>query len=181
MLPTFEGEIWKNIGNDAMQDISYDGILRCYDQGNDLLGGQYKASAVSVHDPEEFIAGAGLDEDLRVNRMNELLNAYCALRELKESGKLISVGIGSKDLTMIECIVDQVPLDWVMIACAYTIHSHSERTKKLLLKLHSKGIHVINAAVFNSGFLLGKQVLCVLLCMNSKNICHISYCNYCIA
>ncbi len=36
--PTFESGIWVNLKNDAVQKISYNGILKCWKQGCDLLG-----------------------------------------------------------------------------------------------------------------------------------------------
>jgi len=39
--PTFEQGVWMDLKNDAAQDISYEGILNCYEQGNQLLGGKY--------------------------------------------------------------------------------------------------------------------------------------------
>ena len=51
--PTFEPGAWFGIEHDAVQDISYEGILRCWHEGNELLG-HYQAQLVSVHDPDEY-------------------------------------------------------------------------------------------------------------------------------
>ena len=61
--PTFEPGAWVNLKYDAIQDISYQGILDCYHQGNELLG-DYSASIVSVHDPDEYLAKAIDNADL---------------------------------------------------------------------------------------------------------------------
>ena len=45
--PTFEPGAWVNIKHDAKQDISYQGMLDCYEEGNALLG-KYQAKVVSV-------------------------------------------------------------------------------------------------------------------------------------
>ncbi len=37
--PTFEPGAWVDIQHDALQDISYQGIRRCWQEGNLLLGG----------------------------------------------------------------------------------------------------------------------------------------------
>ena len=42
--PTFEPGVWKNLKHDAIQKISYDGIMECFEQGNDLLGGYHSAN-----------------------------------------------------------------------------------------------------------------------------------------
>ena len=63
--------------HDAIQDISYDGILRCYEEGCELLG-DYKPQMVSVHDPDEYLAAAADDAD-REKRMEDIMGAYQAL------------------------------------------------------------------------------------------------------
>lgn len=45
--PTFEPGAWVNIKNDAVQDISYDGMMACFEEGNKLLG-KYNSQVVSV-------------------------------------------------------------------------------------------------------------------------------------
>jgi D-threo-aldose 1-dehydrogenase len=45
--PTFEPGVWRNLKYDAVQKISYKGILECYEQGNQLLNG-YKTSMLPV-------------------------------------------------------------------------------------------------------------------------------------
>src|SRR6476660_9673362 len=37
--PTFEPGVWKDLKHDAVQKISYDGIMECFEQGNELLNG----------------------------------------------------------------------------------------------------------------------------------------------
>ena len=54
--PTFERGVWVDLKHDAKQRISYQGILDCYDQGLELLGGMYNTEILSVHDPDEYLA-----------------------------------------------------------------------------------------------------------------------------
>ena len=54
---TFEPGVWHNLKHDAVQKISYQGILECYEQGNELLG-KYSTQTASVHDPDEYLAAA---------------------------------------------------------------------------------------------------------------------------
>jgi hypothetical protein len=54
-------------------------------------------------------------------------------------------------------ISDHVKLDWAMFACSITPYSHGDVAKKLLKKLGSQGVDVINSAVFNGGFLIGSD------------------------
>ncbi|CAF4840540.1 unnamed protein product [Rotaria sp. Silwood1] len=153
--PTFETGIWHNLKYDAVQKISYKGILECYEQGNQLLNG-YKAKLVSVHDPEEYVA-SGQNQLEKDKRYNDIIEAYRALHELKNRDEVKAIGVGSKDWRMIERIVNDVNLDWVMIAARMTVHSHDQGIVTFMEKLQQRGIIIINAAVFNSGFLIGED------------------------
>src|SRR6478735_8380270 len=74
--PTFEPGVWKNLKYDAVQNISYQGIIACFEQGNELLNG-YIPQMVSVHDPDEYLAAAANAEDEQ-KRYNDILEAYRA-------------------------------------------------------------------------------------------------------
>jgi len=153
--PTFEPGAWINLKFDAVQDISYQGILDCYQQGNELLG-DYQAKVVSIHDPDEYLAVAENEADL-IKRKQDILDAYKALMELRDAGKVESVGVGAKDVSVIDFISEHVQLDWAMFACSVTPYTHEETTLTLLKKLGKQGVKVINSAVFNAGFLLGSD------------------------
>jgi D-threo-aldose 1-dehydrogenase len=151
--PTFEPGVWKDLQHDAVQKISYQGILECYEQGNQLLNG-YPAALVSVHDPDEYL-NASTDGDDRDKRYQDILDAYRALQELKSAGKVKAIGIGAKDWKIIQKITNDIALDWVMIANSMTIHSHPADLLAFMSDLQAKGISIINSAVFNAGFLTG--------------------------
>jgi len=121
--PTFEPGAWADLENDALQTFSYEGIVRCHEQGNSLLGGTYRAEVVSVHDPDEYLFAASGDEG-RAKRLEEILESYRALFDLKKEGKVKAVGIGSKDWETILELYVHVPFDWVMLANSFTIFSH---------------------------------------------------------
>jgi len=153
--PTFEKGIWIDMKNDAVQKISYDGILECFEQGNDLLG-KYHAQMVSVHDPDEYLATAKNEqEDKKLYK--DILEAYRALADLKKQGRAKSIGIGSKDWRVIQRIAKDVDLDWVMIANSLTVHSHPQELIDFIAELHQKNVAIINSAVFNGGFLIGSN------------------------
>ncbi|UYQ95879.1 aldo/keto reductase [Chitinophaga horti] len=151
--PTFEPGVWKDLKHDAIQQISYDGIITCYEQGNALLNG-YKAEWVSVHDPDEYLAAAQT-ETARRQRHQDILEAYRALHELKRQGKVTAIGIGAKSWKVIRDVAQEVELDWVMIANSMTLHSHPPELIAFMRHLSEKGVAVINSAVFNGGFLTG--------------------------
>jgi D-threo-aldose 1-dehydrogenase len=152
--PTFERGVWAGIAHDAVRDISYDGILRCFDQGNALLGAGYEVQVVSVHDPDEYLAVA-TDAADRQRRMDDVVGAYRALFELKAAGRVQAVGIGSKDWRVIREIAARVDLDWVMFACSLTVYTHPRELLDLIAELHQRGVGMVNSAVFNAGFLTG--------------------------
>jgi D-threo-aldose 1-dehydrogenase len=153
--PTFEPGVWRDLKYDAIQKISYEGILECYEQGNELLG-DYRAELVSVHDPDEYLAA--VNDDLEQSqRYQDILGAYQALNELKKNGKVKAIGVGSKDWRVIEKITHDVKLDWVMIANSMTVFSHPTDLINFMQKLEMQGVAIINSAVFNAGFLIGSD------------------------
>ncbi|HLP38148.1 aldo/keto reductase [Lacibacter sp.] len=153
--PTFEPGVWKDLKHDAVQKISYDGIMECFEQGNELLNG-YNPQMVSVHDPDEYMASSkGYPQSQKL--YEDILDAYEALYDLKKEGKVQSVGVGAKDWKMVKRIAGDVELDWIMIANSMTIKRHPKELLDFIEEMNSKGISVINSAVFHSGFLVGSD------------------------
>lgn len=153
--PTFESGIWKELTHDAVQRISYDGILECFYQGNGLLG-PYTSQLASVHDPDEYLSKAQNPEE-ESTLYSDILGAYKALAELKAAGKISGIGVGAKQWRVIERISRDVSLDWVMIANSLTLHDHPRELLDFVAGLHKKGVTIINSAVFNGGFLVGSD------------------------
>ena len=152
--PTFEPGAWFGLQHDAVQDISYSGIKRCFEQGLELLGGDYRTQLVSVHDPDEYLAAASSPDD-RKRRFDDIIAAYAALDEIKASGAAAGIGVGAKNWRSIAEIDAHVKLDWVMFANSYTLYSHPADLLAFMDSLHAKNIAIINSAVFNAGFLTG--------------------------
>jgi D-threo-aldose 1-dehydrogenase len=153
--PTFEPGVWKNLKHDAIQKISYDGILECFEQGNKFLNG-YDAQMVSVHDPDEYLATAS-DARQSEELYDDILEAYGALYDLKSQGKVQSIGVGAKDWKVIKRIANDVELDWIMVANSMTIKRHPKELLDFIAEADRKGVYVINSAVFHSGFLVGSN------------------------
>ena len=154
--PTFEPGAWFGLAHDAVQDISYDGILKCFEQGLELLGGGYRTQLVSVHDPDEYLDAAESPAE-RARRFDDILGAYSALGELKAAGQAKGIGVGAKNWKSIQEIDAHVELDWVMFANSYTLYSHPADLLAFMDSLHAKGVAIINSAVFNAGFLTGGE------------------------
>jgi D-threo-aldose 1-dehydrogenase len=153
--PTFEPGVWKDLKHDAVQKISYDGIMECLEQGNELLNG-YIPQMVSVHDPDEYMAAAkGYPHSEKL--YEDILDAYEALYDLKKQGKVQSIGVGAKDWKIVKRIAGDVELDWIMIANSMTIKRHPKELLDFIEEMNNKGVYVINSAVFHSGFLVGSD------------------------
>ncbi|HBE67503.1 MAG TPA: L-fucose dehydrogenase [Planctomycetaceae bacterium] len=155
--PTFEPGVWKDLQHDAVQDMGRDGILRCWEQGNQLLG-KYSAGLLSVHDPDEYLAAATDAED-RKRRLTDIVDAYHALSELRESGEAEAIGVGCKTPAIVEELLEHCRFDWVMLANSFTLMKHTHDRIRLLDRLSERSIAVINSAVFHGGFLLGGDFL----------------------
>jgi D-threo-aldose 1-dehydrogenase len=152
--PTFEPGAWAGLENDCIQTFGYRGILDCFEQGEDLLGPAYHAEVVSVHDPDEYLLAASDPHDRR-RRLEEILESYRALFELKARGRVKAVGIGSKDWTIIRELYEHVNFDWVMFANSFTVFRHPEEILNFMDQLDNAGVGIINSAVFHGGFLTG--------------------------
>lgn len=151
--PTFEPGAWFGLTHDAVQDISYDGILRCWEEGSSLLG-SYSAQIVSVHDPDEYLAAAS-DPDDRRRRLEDIVGAYSGLHELKSAGIVAAVGVGAKDWRTIQELDQYCELDWVMFANSFTIMHHPPSLLEFMDSLAARSVGIINSALFHGGFLLG--------------------------
>ena len=152
--PTFEPGAWVDLQNDCIQTFGYEEILKCFAQGNELLGGTYRSEVVSIHDPDEYLLSAKDPPD-RDQRFLEILESYRALFNLKKEGKVKAVGIGSKDWTIIRELYKHVPFDWVMFANSFTVFSHPKEILEFMDRLDANGVGIINSAVFHGGFLTG--------------------------
>jgi D-threo-aldose 1-dehydrogenase len=153
--PTFEPGVWKDLQHDAVMDIGAEGILRCHAEGLALLGAPYRTDLVSVHDPDEHLAGSRGDPVERAHRLDEVHGAYRSLIRLRQQGAVKAVGIGAKDWRVLREIVDQVDVDWVMLACSLTIMSHPPELVAWVAALARRGVAVIDSALFHGGFLTG--------------------------
>jgi len=151
--PTFEPGAWKDLEYDAVQDISARGIIACFDDARELLGGDYDIQMVSVHDPDEFVASGG---DIK-----DVVGAYQTLFRLKDDQEGVkSVGIGAKDWRIIRELWNRgIRFDWVMFACQPTLLVHPPELISFVNELKAAGVTLIDSAVFNGGFLIGSDML----------------------
>ena len=153
--PTFETGAWIDLEYDAVQKVSYDGILQCWEQGCELLGDRYAPELVFVHDPDEYLKCNNRNE--RLSRFSDIIEAYEALSELKSRDQTRAIGVGAKDWHSIVEVSREIELDWVMFSVSFTILSHPPELIEFIAELAEKGVTIINSAVFHAGFLTGGE------------------------
>jgi len=153
--PSFEPGIWKGLQHDAVQKIGYEGILECFEKDNQLLRG-YSPQLVSLHDPDEFLSAAEDEQEERL-RWQQVMEAFRALIKLKKEGKVKGVGVGAKDWTIIRKIYREVPLDYIMLANSLSLYAHPPELMDFIALLRQDQVGIINAAIFQSGFLVGEE------------------------
>lgn len=151
--PTFEPGVWVGLENDSVQDISYDGILRCHEDGCRMLA-PYQASLISLHDPDEYLAAADTSDERRQRKQN-LLDAYRALEELRDAGEVRGIGVGAKNWKVIQELNQDCDFDWIMMANSFTILNHPPELVEYLATLRERRVGLINSAVMHGGFLSG--------------------------
>ena len=155
--PTFEPGVWINIDHDAVQDIGYDGILRCHEDGCRMLG-NYQPQLVSVHDPDEYLDAASNDDD-RKKRLDDIVGAYRALEELRDSGEVAGIGVGAKNWRIIRELDALCDFDWVMMANSFTVMHHPPELLQFIESMASRNVAIINSALTHGGFLVGGSFL----------------------
>jgi len=153
--PTFEPGVWIGLENDAVQDISYDGILRCHEDGRRMLA-PYRPTLISLHDPDEYL-DAAQDASDRTRRRENLIGAYQALEELRDAGEVQGVGVGAKNWRVIRELSQDCDFDWVMMANSFTVLNHPPELIDFLDELHRNDVGLINSAVMHGGFLSGGE------------------------
>ncbi len=155
--PMFEPGVWIDIHHDAVQEINYDGILRCHEDGCRMLG-KYRPQLVSVHDPDEYLDAASDVAD-RNRRLDDIRGAYRALQELRSAGEVSGVGVGAKNWKVIRELDGHCDFDWVMMANSFTVMNHPPELVEYLDTLAERNVALINSALTHGGFLVGGDFL----------------------
>lgn len=136
----------------------YDSLIRDWEESRRLLGPRYSPQLVSVHDPDDFLTSAKSPDEV-ASRSYEVFEAFRALRDLKAAGKVAGIGIHTKDWHIAQEIDAAVHLDWVTLVGCCTVMHHSPAALKFMTTLAARDIAIVNAGVFQSGFLVGGSCL----------------------
>ncbi|MFA6114653.1 MAG: aldo/keto reductase [Sphingomonas sp.] len=77
---------------------------------------------------------------------------YPAMRRLKETGRIDAIGIGVNEIAVCERLLDEVPLDVILLAGRYTLLEQG--ALPLLDRCARDGVKVIVGGPYNSGLLV---------------------------
>jgi len=133
------------LGMEFYWDYSYDGIMRSYEQSLFRLGLD-TVDALLIHDPEAGAQEGGPNlDDLSRSGMR-------ALEELKRWGHIKAIGMGLNSTDALENIAPRVPLDFCIVAMAYTLLDQSAAKTGLRYCLDNK-VSVVVGAPYASGIL----------------------------
>lgn len=119
-------------------DFSYDGTMRSI-EASQKRSGIERFDILHIHDPEDF-----MDEATE--------GAYRALDELRDSGQVGAIGVGSNNWDCHLEMSHRGDFDCFLVAGRYTLLDQTA-LPELMPVCEEKGIAVIAAGVYNSGIL----------------------------
>jgi D-threo-aldose 1-dehydrogenase len=145
---TFDRAPWSGgLNMEIVWDYSYDGVMRSYEQSLLRLGLD-TIDALLIHDPEASLAPDGSRP-----RMEDMVDGGVkALEELKRSGQIKAIGMGLNAASSLKTFATQVPLDFAIVAMAYTLLDQ-DALDTGLTRCIDENVSVIIGAPFASGIL----------------------------
>ena len=120
-------------------DASAEGIRASHDESLERMGLD-RIDVLFLHDPDRH------DLD------HALAEALPAMVELRESGLVRAVGVGSMDTNALLACTRAADLDLLMVAGRYTL-AEQPAAAEVLPACHETGTGIVTASVFNSGML----------------------------
>ena len=130
-------------------DYSYDGIMRSVEDSYQRLGIN-RIDLLLIHDLDTwFHPSTG---SLSAYRAQLLTSGVHALNELKSSGVISAVGAGINECGMIPWFVENMDLDFFLVALRYSLLEQEMLDAELPL-CTERGIGIVIGGVFNSGIL----------------------------
>jgi len=132
---------------EAYYDYSYDGIMRSFDSSLSRLGID-SVHLLLVHDLDYMTHGNAHQGYLR----DFLDGGYRAMEQLKNDGRVNTIGLGVKEVEMCLYALQHFNFDTFLLAGRYTLLDQSAQ-HAFLPECQSRGIKVHLASPFNSGIL----------------------------
>jgi D-threo-aldose 1-dehydrogenase len=126
--------------DDLIFDFSRDGVVRSVEESLERLGLE-RVDVLMIHDPDDHMDQA-------------IAEAYPALRELKDEGRVGAIGAGMTAAPPLARFVRETDLDCLLLAGRYTLLEQSALDELLPLCVE-RHVSVILGGVFNGGLLAG--------------------------
>ena len=139
-LMLYQGELlFRGTGAEVpYYDYTYDGVMRSLEASRERTGIE-RFDIVHIHDPELFMEEAAD-------------GAFRALDELRRSGEVGAIGIGSNNWDCHLWLLERGDYDAILLAGRYTLLDQTA-LPQLMPWCEEHGVSVIAAGVFNSGIL----------------------------
>ena len=133
----------------AVQDYSYDGAMRSFEQSLLRLG-LSRVDVLLIHDVDVHTHGSREACDRCFDQAME--GAYRALLELRQSGDVSAIGVGVNESDMCARFARAGDFDCMLLAGRYTLLEQGALEEFLPL-CEAKNIGVLAGGTFNSGIL----------------------------
>ncbi len=132
---------------DQRFDYGHDGIMRSVEDSYQRLG-LNRIDIILVHDVGAYTHGESADRFT-----GQLVSdGVRALRRLRESGEIASVGIGVNEVEICARLIDEIPVDVILLAGRHTLLDRTAEQTLLPLCLE-RGVTLVIGGAFNSGIL----------------------------
>ena len=129
-------------------DYSYDGIMRSVEFSLARLG-LNRIDILFVHDIGVYTHG----EEANDRHFRALMEGgFRALEQLKSEGAISAYGLGVNEVQICLDVMEQAPLDCILLAGRYTLLDRAAR-RELLPLCEKTGTSLVIGGVFNSGIL----------------------------
>ncbi|MEH3121443.1 MAG: aldo/keto reductase [Sphingomonas phyllosphaerae] len=127
-------------------DYTADGVRRSFEASCARLR-RDRIDVLLAHDLGRLTHGERHERHLR----DFLDGGYAAMVALREAGVVGAIGVGVNEVAVCEELLDQVPLDVILLAGRYTLLDRS--AKPFLDRCQAQGVRVIIGGAYNSGIL----------------------------
>ncbi|WNO52837.1 aldo/keto reductase [Stakelama saccharophila] len=129
-------------------DYTGDAILRSHAESLERLK-RDRLNLLLAHDLGALTHGAASDGHLRTF----LDSGYAAMTRLRDEGAVDAIGVGVNEIAICLALLDEVPLDVILLAGRYTL-LEPETAAPLLERCAVTGTRLIVGGPFNSGILI---------------------------
>jgi D-threo-aldose 1-dehydrogenase len=134
---------------DALVDLWYEDCR---------LLGSYAPRLVTLERPDAFVLAAA-DPSVGGQRAGIVRKAVDALSKLKSESEVVGVGASIRDVRFAEQLLATADLDWLKLVGGCSVMSHPPEVLWMLQECERRQVPVVAADVFDSGFLVGSDVL----------------------